>query len=506
MLCECTSLASITVGWDVVGRRLRGYHMNKHTKVVSLRSPAASDERSTADSPFQSLMEKIATREAVVSIIGLGYVGLPLALAIADAGFRVVGIDIDSAKVDDINDGNFPGSSPQAEPPDLSRFEGPALGTDGASAPRNRSRKGSLSATVDYSVLSAADAVVVCVPTPLSRTRDPDLSYVLAAIDEIASRLRRGTLVVMESTVYPGMTEEIVLPRLRAASGNADEIGADFFLAFSPERVDPGRAEWTLRNTPKVLAGITTHCAELGRALYESVVQKVVTVSSPKVAEMAKLLENTYRATNIALVNEMAIMCDRLGIDVWDVIDAAKTKPFGFAAFYPGPGVGGHCIPVDPLYLAWKLRSLGYNPRFIQLADEINLAMPGYVLRKISDALNKERKQLKGSRLLILGVAYKADVSDVRESPVLSLIHQLREKGAEVDYNDPYIARLDVNGMSMASVALSAQSLCQADCVIIAVAHTSYDWEWVVANSRLVVDTRNATGGGASHPGRVVKL
>jgi len=328
----------------------------------------------------------------------------------------------------------------------------------------------------------------------------------VTVVGEIARRLQPGMLIVLESTTYPGTTEELVLPSLQNARGQTFQVGRDFFLAFSPERIDPGQSDWTVRNTPKVIGGVTPHCLEVARSLYESTIERVVPVSSPKVAEMVKLLENTFRAVNIALVNEVAIMCDRLGIDVWEVIEAAKTKPFGFMPFYPGPGLGGHCIPIDPHYLAWKLKTLNYNARFIQLAAEINFSMPQYVLGKIADALNEEGRALKGSRVLILGVTYKADVGDLRESPALDLMHLLREKGAEVVYHDPHVPQLEVDGLVMTGVTLDRESLRRADCVVITAPHRSYDWAWVVENSRLVVDTRNATKGVEAHSARVVKL
>ncbi|MFQ5344100.1 MAG: nucleotide sugar dehydrogenase, partial [Anaerolineae bacterium] len=400
-----------------------------------------------------------------------------------------------------------------------------------------------LFATTDYDALHNADAAIICVPTPLGKTKDPDMSYIIAATDEIARRLHPGMLIVLESTTYPGTTEELILPRLegageqgsrgageqrRGGDGETGREGAaeaseprssqltidnspltvskDFFLAFSPERIDPGRKDYTIRNTPKVIGGVTPACTAVAQALYETAIERVAPVSSPRVAEMVKLLENTFRAVNIALVNEVAIMCDRLGIDVWEVIEAARTKPFGFMTFYPGPGLGGHCIPIDPQYLAWKLKTVNYNARFIQLAGEINFGMPQYVLGKIADGLNEAGKPLKGSRVLILGVAYKAGVSDLRESPALDLIHLLQEKGADVAYHDPYVPRFDVDDLAMTGVSLNRHALRTADCVVITADHSSYDWEWVVENSRLVVDTRNATRDVRAGGARVVKL
>lgn len=443
-----------------------------------------------------SLRDKIESREAIVSIIGLGYVGLPLALLFAESGFRVIGIDVNQDRVDAINRGES--CIQDVSSKQLTRQ---TVDTKGQN----------LRATTDYEALRKADAVIVCVPTPLSKTRDPDVSFIASATDEIAERLHRGMLIVLESTSYPGTTEEIILPRLeQARSGEGNEssfkVGQDFFLAFSPERIDPGRADWSVKNTPKVIGGITASCADAAIALYESAVDQVVPVSSPKVAEMVKLLENTFRATNIALVNEIAIMCGRLEIDVWEVIEAARSKPFGFMAFYPGPGLGGHCIPVDPHYLAWKLKTLQYNARFIQLAEEVNFGMPAYILTKISDALNDNGLPLNGSRLLILGVAYKGDVGDIRESPALDIIQLLSHKGANIAYHDPFVPELSFEDISLVSVELNDKILSDMDCVVVITAHSSYDWDWVVKGSKLVVDTRNATAKVANNRDRIVKL
>lgn len=442
------------------------------------------------------LVDKIETRTAVVSIIGLGYVGLPLAVAFAEAGFRVIGIDVDESRVRAINRGE---SYVQDVPSEtLAR-----LTSHVPHSISNVQRANKLSATTDYDALRNADAAIICVPTPLNKTKDPDLSYIIAATDEVAPRLHRGMLIVLESTTYPGTTNELVLPILEKSDL---QVGKDFYVAYSPERVDPGNRKYNVKNIPKIVAGATPGCLEVAKALYESAIEAVMPVSSTKTAEMVKLLENTFRAVNIGLANEIAIMCDKLGIDVWEVIEAAKTKPFGFMPFYPGAGLGGHCIPIDPQYLAWKLKTLNYNARLIQLATEINFAMPQYVLGKIADALNEKGKPLRGSQVLILGVAYKADVGDLRESPALDLIHLLREKGAEVAYHDPYVPRLEIDGLVMAAVTLDRERLQKADCVVITTAHNSYDWEWVMENSQLVVDTRNATRSVAANPGRVVKL
>lgn len=459
-----------------------------------------------------NLLSKIETKEAVVAIIGLGYVGLPLAVVFAEAGFHTVGIDLDQSKVEAINRGEsyIQGISSET----LALLASNGRRTSYGLANTNGHFKGGLSATTDYDALYDADAVIVCVPTPLSKTKDPDVSYIVSATDEIAQRLHHGMLIVLESTTYPGTTEELVLPCLEQAASRHSQserigpfnVGEDFFLAFSPERIDPGREDWTVKNTPKVLGGVTDDCKSMAVALYGSVVERVVPVSSPKVAEMVKLLENTFRATNIALVNEMAIMCDRLGVNVWEVIDAAGTKPFGFMPFYPGPGLGGHCIPIDPHYLAWKLKTLNYNARFIQLAEEVNFGMPAYVVGKIGDALNRDGLAMQGSRVLVLGVTYKADVGDLRESPALELIHLLLEKGADVSYNDPYIERLEIDGVSIESVFLDLNTLQEADCVVITTAHKSYDWNWIAENSRLIVDTRNATKSSDARTKHVVKL
>ncbi|MBN1219492.1 MAG: nucleotide sugar dehydrogenase [Anaerolineae bacterium] len=440
----------------------------------------------------QNALQKIKERRTVVGVIGLGYVGLPLAIAFVEAGFRVVGLDLDQGRVEAINRGeSYVEDIPSAI---LSRY-----------LAKNKSGQG-LSATTDYTVLRQTDAVIVCVPTPLNKTKDPELSFLLSAADRIAQHLHPGMLVVLESTTYPGTTEELILPLLQYTNQQAFKVGSDFFLAFSPERIDPGRKDWTVHTTPKIIGGMTPACLEVAQALYGCAIEQVVPVSSPRVAEMVKLLENTFRAVNIALVNEVAIMCDRLGIEVWEVIEAARTKPFGFMPFYPGPGLGGHCIPIDPEYLAWKLKTLNYNARFIQLAAEINFGMPHYVLGKIVDALNDDGKAVKGARILILGVAYKADIGDLRESPALDLIHLLQAKGAKVSYHDPYVPQLDQDDIVMTGATLDQSVLEQADCVVITTAHSSYDWEWVVKNSQLVVDTRNATQGVIGSSGRVVKL
>jgi UDP-N-acetyl-D-glucosamine dehydrogenase len=448
---------------------------------------------------FMSLKERIATRSIQIAIKGMGYVGLPLAIAFAEAGFSVVGIDIDEEKTQAINAGHsYVGDIPSERLARLASLD-----------PKSLAEGGRLWGTTDDAVLDHCDVVIICVPTPLSKTRDPDVSYILAAGDEVATHLHPEMLVVLESTTYPGTTDELLLPRL-ARTGL--QVGKDFFLAFSPERIDPGRADWRVENTPKVLGGITPECLAVAQALYEQVIEKVVPVSCTQAAEMVKLLENTFRAVNIAMVNEVAIMCDKLGLDVWEVIEAASTKPFGFMPFYPGPGLGGHCIPVDPHYLAWKLKTVDYNARFIQLAGEINAAMPVYVVDKIFDALNDEGKAVKGSRILLLGVAYKRDVSDIRESPALDILRLLEAKGAAVMYHDPYIPQLQLaspgreDDVALDSVILDSEALRTADCVVVITDHGSYDWNWVAQNSWLLVDTRNVTVNVDECSARIVKL
>jgi UDP-N-acetyl-D-glucosamine dehydrogenase len=408
-----------------------------------------------------------------VAVIGLGYVGLPLACEFARAGFAVHGIDTDAAKVDGVGGGR---SHVQDVP-------------DEQIAPLVR--EGKLRATADFSVLSRCDAAVICVPTPLRKTRDPDISYIVAAVDQIARNLHPGLLVVLESTTYPGTTEEVILPKLESTGLKA---GRDFFLAFSPERVDPGNPRYTTRNTPKIVGGVTPACAGVAQALYEQAVDTVIPVSGTRAAEMVKLLENTFRSVNIGLVNEVALMCDRLGLDVWEVIDAAATKPFGFMPFYPGPGLGGHCIPIDPHYLSWKLKTLNYSARFIELASEINGSMPQYVVTKVVDALNDQRKSVRGARILILGVAYKKDVGDVRESPALDVMKLLADRGADIRYNDPHAPEVAIDGgQRYRSVPMSREELASADLVVIVTNHSTYDYEFIVANAGCVLDTRNAT-------------
>ncbi len=432
------------------------------------------------------LQEKIRDRSAKIVILGLGYVGLPLATVFAEAGFNVIGVDPDSRKVEILRRGE---SYIQDVP---------------TNTLAQLIQSGKLRATTDFSVLAEADAVSICVPTPLRKTGDPDLSYILVATDELAKFMHPGIVVVLESTTYPGTTREILLPKL--AENSKLEVGKDFFLAFSPERVDPGREDWTTYNTPKVIGGITPACSEVASLWYQQALETVVPVSSAESAEMAKLLENTFRMINIGLVNEMAIMCDRLGLDVWEIIDAAATKPFGYMKFTPGPGLGGHCIPIDPLYLSWKLRALNYTARFIELASEINTGMPRYVVSKVQDALNEKVRPLNGSRVLVVGAAYKPDVNDIRESPSLDIIGLLRQKGAEVNYHDPYIPRITHDDWSLESVSDVIESARTTDCVVIVTDHTIYDYQSILEQAPLIVDTRNALGDAGRNNPKVVRL
>ena len=434
------------------------------------------------------LMRRLSDRSAVVSVLGLGYVGLPLAVVFAEAGFKVIGIDPVKSKVDMLN-----------------RGESYVMDVPSETIARLVSA-GRLQATTDFAALKDVEAVSICVPTPLRKTGDPDLSFIVNATEDLGRHMHAGMVVVLESTTYPGTTRELVLPKL--ARGGELEVGKDFFLAFSPERVDPGRADWTTINTPKVLGGITPDCTEAASTWYRQALQTVVPVSSTEVAEMTKLLENTFRMINLGLVNELAIMCNRLGVDVWEVIDAAGTKPFGFMKFTPGPGIGGHCIPIDPLYLSWKLRSVNYNARFIELASEINTGMPRFVITKIQDALNDHCKPLKGSKVLVLGAAYKPDIDDVRESPALDVIALLRAKGADVSYHDPYVARIhhEHDGWRMDSVADLDQAVKQSDCVVIITNHKTYDYRLILEHAALIVDTRNALGALGRGHSKVVRL
>ena len=419
----------------------------------------------------KDLEEKILKRSAKVSVIGLGYVGLPLAIGIGRAGFNVIGIDTDEEKVERIN--NKDSYIPDVSDEELTRVV---------------SQK-KLIATSDYRVLEEVDIVSICVPTPLRKTRDPDISYIIAATSQVSRYLHQGQLIILESTTFPGTTREIVLPEL----GKGDlKVGEDFFLAFSPERVDPGNKEYTIKNTPKVVGGITSKCGKITSVFFKQIVKEVMLVASTQEAEMTKLLENIFRSVNIALVNELALMCDKLGIDIWNVIEAASTKPFGFMPFYPGPGLGGHCLPIDPVYLSWKARTHGFYSKFIELAEEVNRNMPYYVVRKIADALNSHRKCINGSRILVLGVAYKQDVGDARESPASDIIELLNRQGAVIIYNDPYVPQLEIGQRNWKSVSLDEEVLSRADCVVITTAHSCYNYDWIVENAKLIIDTRNA--------------
>ncbi len=434
----------------------------------------------------QTLINKLNDRTARVAILGLGYVGLPLAVVFAEAGFPVIGIDPDQRKVDTIR-----------------RGESHIQDVPGEQVARLVSA-GKLDATTDFSALQESEAVSICVPTPLRKTGDPDLSFILSATGELAKYVHPNMIVVLESTTYPGTTREILLPRLGEEKGL--NVGENFFLAFSPERVDPGRTDWTTLNTPKVVGGITPNCTHVAAEWYRQALQSVVPVSSAEVAEMAKLLENTFRMINIGLVNEMALMCERLDVDIWEVIEAAATKPFGFMKFTPGPGLGGHCIPIDPLYLSWKLRALNYTARFIELASEINTGMPRHVVNLVQDALNEHRKSINGSRVLVVGVAYKPDIDDLRESPALDVIGLLEQKGAQVAYHDPYIPGLNHEGWKMNSEPDLLEAVRQADCVVIITNHSSYDYAAILKEARLIVDTRNALGVSGKTSPKVVRL
>jgi len=418
-----------------------------------------------------TLMEQIASRDLRVAVLGLGYVGLPLAAAFAEAGFNVTGIDIDEKKVRLINRGI---SYVEDIPKDRI-------------APLIANKK--LEATSDFDVLDSCDAVSICVPTPLRKTGAPDVSFILDATDAIAKHLHPGMVIVLESTTYPGTTTEVILPRFQQET-SAMEVGKDFFLCFSPERVDPGRQDWTTKNTPKVMGGVTLACLQMGQALYESAIESIVPVSGTEVAELTKLVENTFRAVNIGLANEVLLICQKLGLNAWEVIEAADTKPFGFMKFLPGPGLGGHCIPIDPQYLSWKLRTIGYTARFIELATEINTAMPKYWVHQVQDALNEEGKPLRGSNILVIGVAYKKNVGDLRESPALDILKLLSNKGAEISYHDPYVPAFTLDEMEMVSVTDLDDTLDRADCVLIATDHDSYDWSDIYLRAGLVVDTR----------------
>ena len=422
----------------------------------------------------EKLVRKLTDRSATVGVVGLGYVGLPLLVEFAKAGFSAIGFDIERSKVDQINDG-------ESYIPDVPADELASV-----------VRAGRLVATTDFGRLTEVDTVNICVPTPLRKTKDPDLSYVVSAAESVAAHLHEEQLVILESTTYPGTTEEVVRPMLERGGL---EAGRDFFLAFSPERVDPGNAEWRTANIPKVVGGTDADSTNAAVALYRQIVKEVVPVSSTRVAEMVKLLENTFRAVNIGLVNELALMCRDLNVNVWEVIDAAKTKPFGFMPFYPGPGLGGHCIPIDPFYLSWKARQSGFESRFIELAGHINSGMPRYVLERISDALNGVAKPLKGSRIHLFGIAYKANVGDVRESPAIDIAELLHERGAIVSFSDPFVGHMVAGSLEASAVEPQAAFDRGFDCAVITTPHEAFDYDDIVARSPLIVDTRNALKG-----------
>jgi len=419
--------------------------------------------------PAENLSNKIATRTAKVGIVGLGYVGLPLAVEYAKAGFTVTGIDLVESKVARINAGDSY----------IQDVAGPEI--------EKLVAEGKLRATTDFSAIAELDTINICVPTPLRKTKDPDMSYIVAACQEIAKYFHPGMLAILESTTYPGTTEEVVLPML---SRPGLEVGQDFFLCFSPERVDPGNPKFQTRNIPKVVGGITAACTEMGALFYRQALEHVVPVSSTQVAEMVKLLENTFRMINIGLVNELAVMCDRMGINIWEVIDAAATKPFGFMPFYPGPGLGGHCIPIDPFYLSWKTRQSGIEARFIELAGYVNGQMPHFVVAKVQNALNDAGKAVKGSHIHILGVAYKRDIDDVRESPALDIIHLLQQLGAKVTFSDPFVPSIRIENQLIMGSPVTA--VADADCTVVITDHTNVDYSQVVASANIIVDTRNA--------------
>ncbi len=433
-----------------------------------------------------NLKDKIKTRKAHIAVIGLGYVGLPLAVEFAEAGFHVLGLDLVEEKIKTINQG-------KSYIPDI---------------PTNRLRslvkKGLLKASSDFSLLKNIDALSICVPTPLRKTKDPDISYIVASVEAVSKNFKKGQLVVLESTTYPGTTEEVVRPILEQ---KGRKVGKDFYLAFSPERIDPGNTHYQTKNIPKIIGGITPKCTEMAMTLYGSIIQKVIPVSSTQAAEMIKLLENTFRAVNIGLVNELAIMCNHMNIDVWEVIEGAATKPFGFMPFYPGPGLGGHCLPIDPIYLSWKARLLNFEARFIDLAAQVNTHMPHHVVEIISKALNQEGKALNNAKILLLGVAYKSDVNDVRESPALDIWELLSKQKAQVSYHDPYVPQISIEGLSQhKSIPLTSQNLKKADCVVIVTHHKILNYPDIAKHARLIVDTRNAMKGIKTSKAKIVKL
>ncbi len=419
-----------------------------------------------------NLSKKIKNKTAKVGIIGLGYVGLPLAVEFAKAGFYVTGIDISNDVISKISKGISYIIDVQSS--DVARLV----------------KSGLLRVTNDFSVISELDTINICVPTPLRKSKDPDVSFIITAVTEIQKYIRKGQLVILESTTYPGTTEEVVRPLLEESGL---KVGEDFYLAFSPERVDPGNKKYNTKNTPKVVGGTTPKCCEISKLFYSQVIDTVISVSSTQTAELVKLLENTFRAVNIGLVNEMAIMCDKLGIDIWEVIDAAATKPFGFMPFYPGPGLGGHCIPIDPLYLSWKAKFYNFTTRFIELADEVNSLMPDYVISKISQALNDAKKCINGSKILVMGITYKANISDMRESPAITIIEKLEKQKAVISYNDPFVPEVVIDNKLYHSVSLDKNIIKKFDLVVITAGHSVYNWSKILTDEQIiVVDTRNA--------------
>lgn len=439
---------------------------------------------------MHSLISKLSQRKASISVIGLGYVGLPLACALSESGFSVTGIDLDKNKVVNLNRG-------KSHIPDI-----PDSTIKKLTEQKSGNNKGFI-ATNKFDGIANSDVVIICVPTPLRKTKEPDITFVVSATNEIAKYITNNTLVVLESTTYPGTTNEVLYQNINERNPSLI-IGENLFIAFSPERIDPGRTDFTIKNTPKVVGGITTTCSKVAEALYKQITEKVILVSNPEIAEMVKLLENTFRLTNIALVNELAIMCEQLGINVWEVIDAASTKPFGFMPFYPGPGLGGHCIPIDPHYLAWKMRTVNYKARFIELAAQINYEMPEYVVSKISNALNSRGKALSNSKIIVLGVSYKENIDDTRESPALDIIQLLKNQSANVKYNDPHVSTIQLDNENLNSISISTNSLSDYDCTVITTNHADYNWSEIVENSQLIIDTRNATKNITSK--KIVKL
>ncbi len=419
---------------------------------------------------INQLKSKIENKESKIGIIGLGYVGLPLAVEFSKVGFSVTGFDINKNRIFQINGG--------------SSYILDVLSKD----VKDLVSSNRLIATNDKDLLKGMDIIVICVPTPLRKTKEPDISFILSAAEDIVANLRKGQLVVLESTTYPGTTDEVILSKLGADSL---KVGKDFFLAFSPERVDPGNPKYKTKDIPKVVGGVTSNCTELTKLLYSQIIEKVIPVSSTRSAEMVKLLENTFRSVNIGLINEIALMCNKMNLDIWEIIDAAKTKPFGFMPFYPGPGLGGHCLPSDPIYLSWKARTHGFEARLVELAAEVNSYMPHYVVDRIVETLNEQKKALKDSKILAIGVTYKKDINDMRESPALTIINSLIEKEAHVQYHDPLVSRFKVDGLKLDSVKLTKENISSSDCVVIVTDHSTLDYKLIVENANLILDTRN---------------